>query len=216
MTAGDTEVVNLWDRPDHAERFLARRTELPWREFAYQITVDHLPTGVARVLDLGTGDGALLAAVLEARPDAVGVGLDFSPSMLDRARERFADDGRVEIRHHDLDDPLRGNLGTFDAVVSAFAIHHCVDARKRALYAEVFALLDDGGMFANLEHVASPTRVLHEAFLARLGIASEDDDPSNKLCDVETQLAWLRVLGFTDVDCHLKWYEIALLAGRKP
>ncbi len=216
MTAEGTEVVNLWVQPDHAERYLARRSGLPWREFAYRITVDHLPSRIERVLDLGTGDGALLGAVLDAHPDATGIGLDFSPSMLARARERFADDHRVEIRHHDLDDSLPGELGTFDAVVSAFAIHHCVDARKRVLYAEVLALLDDGGVFANLEHVASPTRALHERFLARLGIAPEDDDPSNKLRDVESQLEWLRDLGFADVDCHLKWYEVALLAGRKP
>jgi hypothetical protein len=36
------------------------------------------------------------------------------------------------------------------------------------------------------------------------------------LLDVETQLGWLRELGFDDVGCHCKWLEMALLVGIKP
>jgi hypothetical protein len=56
---------------------------------------------------------------------------------------------------------------------------------------------------------------LHEEFLERIGFTVESEDPSNKLLDVETQLGWLREIGFADVDCHWKWRELALLAGRR-
>ncbi len=75
-----------------------------------------------------------------------------------------------------------------------------------------FDLLTRGGVFLNLEHVASST---HEKFLRALNIEPADEDPSNKLLDVETQLGWLRSIGFVDVDCHWKWRELALLAGTK-
>ena len=107
-------------------------------------------------------------------------------------------------------------MGSFDLVVSSFAIHHVVDERKRALYGEVFDLLRPGGSFLNLEHVASATPALHVDFLSVLGIAPEDDDPSNQLAFVEPQLAWLREIGFVDVDCFWKWRELALLAGTRP
>lgn len=93
------------------------------------------------------------------------MGLDFSELMLEAARERFADVERIELVQHDLADPLPA-LGRFDAVVSSFAIHHLEHRRKRSLYGEVFDLLEPGGVFANFEHVASPTHRLHLAFFS--------------------------------------------------
>ena len=101
-------------------------------------------------------------------------------------------------------------------MVSSFAIHHVDDQRKQVLYQEAFDRLLPGAPFLNLEHVASPTVRLHEKFLTDLGLDPADDDPSNLLAPVESQLEWLRDIGFEDVDCHWKWREMALLAGVRP
>jgi cyclopropane fatty-acyl-phospholipid synthase-like methyltransferase len=134
--------------------------------------------------------------------------------MLDAASRRFAGKSSVEVMPHNLEDPLP-QLGMFDAVISSFAIHHLTHERKRSLYAEIHARLNRGGVFCNLEHVASATPQLHEEFLRHIGCTVETEDPSNKLLALETQLQWLREIGFSDVDCHWKWRELALLTGRR-
>jgi SAM-dependent methyltransferase len=157
---------------------------VPHRAAGESTLLDEIPAKVRRVLDLGSGDGRLLDLVLRARPNAIGVALDFSPLMLERLQSRFAASPAVQIVTHDLNEPLPA-LGTFDAVVSSFAIHHLVHERKRQLYAEIWTRLNDGGVFCN------------------------------QLLDVQTQLEWLRDIGFADVDCYWKWRELALLVGFK-
>lgn len=206
--------VNKWRSIEHAVAYLQRADSIPHRAEGEAALLEEIRPDVRRVLDLGTGDGRLMTLVLARAPQAQGIALDFSKTMLGRCRERFQLDPRVEVREHDLSYPLRES-GEFDAIVSSFAIHHLPHERKRALYGEVWQLLRPGGVFCNLEHVSSPTEVLHEAFLQAIGVAVEEDDPSNQLLDVETQLGWLRAIGFGDVDCLWKWREMALLRGEK-
>ncbi len=208
-------MVNQWASTDHALAYLERADRIPRRTEGEATLLDFVPHDVERILDLGTGDGRLLALLKIDRPAASAVALDFSPVMLAAARERFTADESVEVVAHDLERPLP-DLGRFDAVVSCFAIHHCTHERKRSLYGEIFEALAPGGCFCNLEHVASPTPALHERFLRHLGIGPAEEDPSNMLLPVETQLAWLREIGFEEVDCAWKWLELALLVGRKP
>lgn len=211
-----TGTVNRWVEPAWARRYLGERDAIPHRSEGVTVFGELLPERVERVLDLGTGDGFLLGVVRDLRPECTGVGVDFSEEMLGRARERFAGDPSVEIREQDLSDPLADDLTGFDLVVSSFAIHHVSDARKRALYGEVFDRLQPGGTFLNLEHVASATEALHVEFLAAIGKTPAEDDPSNQLAPVGDQVEWLRDLGFVDVECFWKWRELALLGGRRP
>lgn len=205
-----------WTNDERRVRaYLARADEFPHRLEGEGVLLEQVPREVGRVLDLGTGGGRLLALLQADRPGMRGVGLDFSDLMLAEARERFAGDDRVELIEHDLGEPLPA-LGRFDAVVSSFAIHHLEHERKRSLYREAFERLKPGGVFANFEHVASPTLRLHAAFFAAIGEPLENEDPSDRTLDVETQLGWLRELGFDDVDCYWKWLEMALLVGVKP
>ena len=209
-----TKPVNLWTSNEHARDYLERADSISHRGEGESALLEFIPKTTRRILDLGTGDGRLLSLVRREFLDTEAVAVDFSPTMLEAVRKRFATESSVSVIAHNMDEALPA-LGKFDAVVSSFAIHHLVHERKRALYAEIHGLLNTGGVFCNLEHVASPSPRLHKEFLERIGFTVETEDPSNKLLDVETQLGWLREIGFGDVDCAWKWRELALLVGRR-
>jgi ubiquinone/menaquinone biosynthesis C-methylase UbiE len=194
---------------------------------------------VRRVLDLGCGDGVLAAAIVQRLPQAEVVLADFSEPMLEAARMRFSAAGVAA--HFVLADygvpswtEAVAGWSPYDAIVSGLSIHHQPDDRKRAVYGEIFRLLNPGGVFVNIEHVSSPTAWLesldHEMFIdslhrhhpnqsrddvARLYYDRPDKD-ANILAPLEQQCAWLRDIGFSDVDCYLKVFELAVFGGRRP
>jgi tRNA (cmo5U34)-methyltransferase len=210
-----SEPTSEWQTITHAFAYLARADKLPHRTEGEKVLLEQIPSNAKMVLDLGTGNGRLLALIKMQNPKIEGVALDFSDPMLEQTKKRFAEDKKVTIFKHDFSYPLPTELGSFDAIVSSLAIHHLIDPRKKQLYKEIFSLLSINGVFCNLEHVSSPTQNLHLKFLAATGFTPETEDPSNKLLDVETQLGWLREIGFKDVDCSWKWLELALLMGVK-
>ncbi len=199
-----------WSEPGRVSEYLSR--EILHRATAEEMLLAALPTATERVLDLGTGDGRLLSLVADRFSGVEGIGLDSSAPMLERAAERFAGRAEIELRSHDLSEPL-DESGRFDAVVSGLAIHHLEDERKRQLFGEVHELLAPGGVFADLDLVRSATPGLHERFRREIGRV--EDDPSDRLADLADQMTWLREAGFSGVDCHFKWLELALLAATK-
>lgn len=197
----------------------------------------------ASVLDLGCGDGILGRAVLGAYPRARCVFADFSDAMLALARDKLGPDAsRAALVEADYGEPgwveaVRDHA-PFDVVVSGFSIHHQPDARKRAVYGEIFDLLAPGGLFLNLEHVASATprieALYNDVFIdslhafhqaggsggSRDEVAAEfhdrPDKVANILAPVEDQCDWLRALGYGEVDCFFKYFELAVFGGVRP
>lgn len=199
-----------WGDPGRVAEYLSR--EIPHRAIAEEMLLEALPTRIERVLDLGTGDGRLLAAICDRYPDALAVGIDTSEPMLARAADRFQADPLVEFRTHDLAVPF-ADMGPLDAVVSGLAIHHLEDERKRELFEEIHILLTPGGVFVNLDLVTSASSRLHERFRREIG--RTQDDPTDRLAGLSDQMGWLRNAGFIEVDCHFKWLELSLMVALK-
>lgn len=209
----DHTVAERWNDPDHAREYLANRQEVAHRTEGEAVLVDALGDRVERVLDLGAGDGRILAGVLAAHPDAGGIALDHNPAMLEAARVRFADRSDVTVVDHDLGAELPPSLGTFDAVVSALAIHHFDEHRRTALYREIAGLLRPGGVFADLDLVRSASEALHDRFIEQVPWDRDPDLAWDRHPSLAQRLGWLAEAGFTDVDCLWKWRELALVVG---
>jgi cyclopropane fatty-acyl-phospholipid synthase-like methyltransferase len=234
--------MHAWQSPELTRNFLTGiRGILPLASEQLDVmlyVIRHALPDVTRILDVGSGSGVLSKVLLNRYPSAYTTLVDFSEPMLAAAREQFTEH-QAAIYNRDLTTPawldaVQGNA-PFDVVVSGYAIHHLTHERKQALYREIFGLLRPGGMFINVEHIASTDAwvedlfnrsvadgiyasetmrgdATYEAILDRL---SHQDD--GDICaTVEDQCAWLRDIGFEHVDCYMKIYALAVFGGIKP
>ena len=196
---------------------------------------------VGRILDLGCGDGILGRMVLDEHTHATGVFMDFSEPMIEAAKKK-ADHRRATFVVQDLANEAWMQAveshAPFDLVLSGLAIHHLSNERKRSLYQEIFELLRPGGLFLNLEHVAPRSQWANEAFddlfvdslwshqQKRGGTRTKEevarelyhrrDKIENILAPMEQQCQWLEEIGYQDVDCFFKLFQLALFGGKKP
>ena len=193
----------------------------------------------SRILDVGCGDGILGRMLHADYPSAHITFTDFSEPMLEKVRQQTDDNEQIFIVRSDFAAPswikaLDGKT-PFDVIVSGFAIHHQPGSRKKALYSEIYGLLNEGGLFLNLDQVSSKTKSMEEVFdgffldyvrttlpgankeemMNQIEKAYYEDKKENIPAPVETQCKWLRDMGFQEVDCFFKTFELALFGGKK-
>ena len=236
----------IWKLPAIVNRFLSYRGAIPMAQEQIGVMMSILKSiegPIENFMDLGCGDGILGGTILGEFPTARGVFVDFSEPMLEQAREQleeYAD--QLVFENLDYGDPAWveriQTRGQFDAIVSGYSIHHQPDVRKRQVYEEIFSLLKPGGWFVNIEHVASAAQLNIDLFenhyvTARYAIEKENggtrtfeqlaeeyknrpDKAANILAPTELQCGWLREVGYEEVDCYFRIYELAVFGGRKP
>ncbi|WP_028652577.1 class I SAM-dependent methyltransferase [Nocardioides halotolerans] len=136
----DAEAARFDDEPDHGLRDPATRAA--WLE----LLTAHLPAAPARVADLGCGTGTL--SVLMADAGHVVDGVDFSPEMVARAREKGADRSGVTFAVADAGRPPL-EPGRYAAVLCRHVLWALPD--KAAALARWVDLLHDDGRLVLVE-----------------------------------------------------------------
>ena len=115
-----------------------------------------LSTPRPRIVDLGTGSGALASKVIRACRGARVTGIDADAGMLAMAQRRLR--GRLEIVSGDFLDVA---LPRCDVVTASFSLHHIRASKaKGALYAKCFAALKRGGVMVNADCCLSSNATL--------------------------------------------------------
>jgi demethylmenaquinone methyltransferase/2-methoxy-6-polyprenyl-1,4-benzoquinol methylase len=117
------------------------------------------------VLEIGCGTGALTSLLVErgARVTA----LDQNPEMLDQARKRLANAPDCEILERTASEIDRLPAGSFDAVVSSFALSEMSPSERAFVLAEAAQKLRPGGRLAIADEVR-PRSVRARLFFALL------------------------------------------------
>ena len=179
------EYVNQWaENQDERE---VERKEI-FRLIARTLSDDS--QAALTILDLGAGYGALAQFLLKHFPNARALCQDGSEEMAKLGRQRMEHlRGRFDYVLCDFSKPgwHRKMKGSFDAVVSAIAIHNVRSPEIiKSIYDETFALLRTGSCFLNFDRMT----------------------PSKK-----DQLTWLEEAGFSDVQCFWDGGRRALVGG---
>ncbi|MDG4858178.1 class I SAM-dependent methyltransferase [Streptomyces sp. T-3] len=135
---------------------------LPDREERFRVMLDMVEAVVGpapRVLDLACGTGSITDRLLQRFPNATSTGVDLDPALLTIAEGTFAGDDRVTFVTADLKDP-RWTAGlpydSYDAVLTATALHWLHSPDLSALYGQLAGLVRDGGVFMNADHMPDP------------------------------------------------------------
>lgn len=236
----------VWKSPSLVKNYLSGiRIAFPcaFEQIDVMLKLIELNTdNIDRVLDIGCGEGILGAAVIEKYPNSNGVFIDFSDDMLGAAKIKLKDfSDRTKFMNVDYGNKnwmeSVKNYQPYDVIVSGFSIHHQPDQRKVEIYEDIYTLLNNGGIFINIEHVLSATKwvenvhdehfidslynyeLMKETNKSRLDVSKgyykRVDKEANILAPVEKQCSWLTNIGFKDVDCYFKVFELAVFGGRK-
>ena len=241
----DTSWQQTWGSREFIERWASKGGwQAPIREVQTAMVLRMIPQPIdapIRILDIGAGYGALAVALLEERPKATAVCLDASEAMLKLGEERNIDlRDRMRFIQASLEAPdwVSSVDGKFDAVISARALHHFTEnQRRRFIFQEVFGLIRERGCFINADNVRAPTKELSERYRsAREGYLDrfirQSSDGKTNLAEVraatpstyhgphnngylDQELAWLKEVGFVDVDCFWKFATTVVYGGFK-
>ncbi len=152
-------IAPIYDLMNHLMSFGLDRY---WRHFAARQL--HLGAG-ERGLDLGTGTADLSIAVIRhAGPGARMLGLDITPEMLERGRNKVARLGlqdRIELRLGDAEQiDLPDN--SVDGCCSAFTVRNLADIRQG--FREMLRVVRPGGRVVCLEISHPPGKIFGALF----------------------------------------------------
>ena len=206
---------------------------------AFEKVLDRLldvasPQPADNCVDLGAGTGFVTTA-LAPRVSSV-LAVDISPAMAQALSEHAAESGLVNVSTEvcDLKD-LQLTPASADLIVSNYALHHLVDADKRAVAARAIQWLRPGGRLVIADMMFGrggsqrDRQILHQKVaalaakgpggwwriaknMARYGLGVGQEHPATP----EFWLAALRDAGFADVSFEPIVAEAGIVRGVRP
>jgi tRNA (cmo5U34)-methyltransferase len=222
-----------WKEQDRVDEYISRTDEQQEdRDPVFALMcrlIPKLKDDNVKILDIGSGHGPVITAVLDHFPKSTGIGLDISEAMMAVGTERMARFG--DRFGYVTGDFSQGELpkevidaGPYDVVVSARAIHHLAGDEMSLLYKTIYDNLSVGGSFFNMDEASAPNQYLDDLFRA-IRRGGEAVPQGNTMAagrgghsfkaTVAEHFEYLEKAGFQSVECFWKRLNIALLGGYK-
>ncbi|BAZ13786.1 type 12 methyltransferase [Calothrix sp. NIES-4071] len=216
------------------------RQLLPRYDEMLEVITRCVPSTSKKILELGCGTGELTLKMLKRCPDAEIIAVDYSPRMINFAREKVELAGyqqRWSGKEVDFGEwaihPDKFRIGAnFDACISSLAIHHLTDEMKQNLFIRIHETLSTDGCFWNADPTLPEAPVLAEVYKlareewatqqgttlgdvrARVGTSSTYGYSSqDQLATLEAHLQMLMQAGFSTVAVPWKYYGLTVFGG---
>lgn len=194
--------------------------------YSIPITLLESKNETPSILDIGAGTGLFSAFVKEKFPKANITLIDLSEKMMAVAKDRFKSEEHMEYIIADYTQ--YEFTKTYDIVISSLSIHHLSHEEKKKLYATIFSILNEGGIFINADQVLGHTPFIESIYkndwknkIEASGLTEQELQAAyertklDKMSPLQDQLNWLQESGFQDVDCVYKYFNFVVLYGKK-
>ncbi len=178
------------------------------------------------ILDLGAGTGLLTKYIFEKYPKAEFTLIDLSDEMLKIAKNRFREHNNFKYIVGDYS--VQDFSNSFDIVISSLSIHHLEDEDKKKLYKKIYNILNNEGIFLNVDQVTGPTPDIDKSYqrnwlkiIEKNNFTGPEKDTAmermkfDKPSTLLDNLKWLDDCGFKDVDVYYKYYNFCIFYGKK-
>ncbi len=180
-----------------------------------------------RILDIGPGTGMLIERVLEQRLEAEVHIIHDNQINQAATQERLADHpSRITF---ELGEYVRTNLeGPYDLIIQELEANNLENKSKRTLLSATYAALRRGGRLISITQLRGATDALEDLYveqwrdMARQQGASESDlehtffsTARDRTATLAQHLDWMTADGFENVDCYVKYWRLAVIAGDK-
>ncbi|MCL2337358.1 MAG: methyltransferase domain-containing protein [Firmicutes bacterium] len=178
------------------------------------------------MIDLGCGTGTVSKAVKDSFPNVAVTCVDIAEPMLQIAKKKIG--GKVNCIQADFNRFVFPQK--YDLIVSSLALHHLADdGAKLGFYQAIYAALNAGGMFINIDVVLGSDEKLQKVFMEKWrqfmakSVAEEEITgkwlpnyyAEDRPAALMTHLAMLKECGFSAVDVIYKYYNYAVYGGKK-
>jgi len=206
----------------------ARKSLIPCYTDFYNIIADLPRFDVANlaIADLGAGTGLLSSVLLPKFADATFTLIDISDKMLNVARQRFQ--GLTNFQYIEADYATYNYTNKFNLIVSGLSVHHLTDTEKWDLYKKLYDCLEPDGIFINGDIIKGNSEIIDKIYMDQWldkiyqsALSTEEKNAAryrmtfDKPATVKDNLDNMRLAGFVDVDVFYKYYNFAVMFGKK-
>jgi len=201
---------------DYDEHML---TEVEGCVEAYRKLAELLPRNTHSLLDLGFGTGLELEEVFKRLPAVSVLGIDLSPAMLNKLRQKHLSN-QIQLI---CDDYFEVDLGedTFDAAISFQSMHHFSHEKKIGLYARIRKALTTTGVYIECDYMVIDQSLEDQLYAENARLRREMNVPQEAFyhfdtpCTIDSQIRMFQQAGFSSAELVYRMDNTTIIIARK-